>query len=154
MNLKNFYKDKKFWVRLSSIILLVFIAIILFLTGKQHQFLLDNNNYDENGKTYAALSLCEVQIDRRPSVEIPRRTRMESYALGQSHKITVQYNGKTVTEKFKVPVGITQFLINIPALVNGESQETWLTEFRSGAPQVVEEAFIEEEESTIDMGSF
>ena len=151
MKITSYLKNTYFWIRVSIVVLILIFAIVLFFVGKQHQFLLDNNTKEINGKTYSSLSLVEAQIDKNEVLELPRRTRLDTYATGQKHTLTVTYNknGSEVTKsvKFKVPVGEDITLISIPAFVSDVEDELWREEFI----QVVQASDTAEESATDDM---
>lgn len=131
--LQDYIKNRYLWIRIAIILFIIVLAIVLFLIGKQHQFLLDNNTKEANGTTYSALSIVEAQIDKNDILEIPRRTRLSTYATGQIHTLTVTYskNGEEITksERFRIPVRENIILISIPAFVNDASKEDWMEEF-------------------------
>lgn len=155
MSDRDFSMTTRLIVRLSLIVLIVLLAVVLSFTGKQHQFLLDNNTKESNGSTYSSLSIVEVSIDDQEPLEIPRRTRLNSYATGQRHTLTVTYseNGNEVIKsaKFKVPVGEEMTLISIPAFVKGADESIWKEEFVSTQKAVEESDASIEDDMSMDI---
>lgn len=154
MNIKNFYKNKYFWIRFSAILVLILLAVLLLLIGKQHQFIIDANAYENNGETFNAPSITSVKIDKRPALEIPRRTRLEIFSTGENHKIVVEYNGKTIKKKFSVPFSMNQVLISIPALIAGKDESEWLKPFISNTQLQVEEEKTEDNSEVLPEMTF
>ena len=155
MKILDYFKNIYFWVRVGIIALIIVLAVVLFFVGKQHQFLLDNNTKEVNGTTYSSLSIVEVQIDKDDPLEIPRRTRLNAYATGQGHTLTVTYqeNGEDVVKsvKFKVPVGEDITLLSIPAFVKGADESVWKEEFVSVVQASEETEDVVEDEMSMDI---
>ncbi len=155
MTIKDFYKNIYFWIRLGIVALVIVLAIVLFFTGKQHQFLLDNNTKEANGTTYSSINLVEAQIDDNDVLEIPRRTRLNSYATGQSHTLTVTWTSggaeQTKSVKFKVPVGEDITLISIPAFISDADESIWKEEFVSQVQTVEETEDIVQDDMAMDI---
>ncbi len=145
----TFFKTPSSYVKLGSVLAIIGLAIVLFFVGKEHQFLLDNNTIEINGKSYSSLNLVSAKIDNSDFIEIPRRTRMNNFQTGQSHKITLNYieNGqeKELVTKFKVPASEKNTLISLPALIAGADQSEWMSEFLSVQAPVPDEPAVEDD---------
>lgn len=147
-------KSPKTWIRVGLLALVIVLSVFLFFIGKEHQFLFDNNTKEINGKSYSALSMVEAQIDKKPSEELTRRMRLNTFATGQKHTLTVKYTDKSgnevvKSEKFKVPVSERITLISLPAFVQGE--EMWREEFLQAEAPVAEEPEASADDMSMDI---
>lgn len=151
ISIRNFYKNPNFWIRALLVVFVIALALFLAWIGKEHQILLDNNTKEVNGVTYSSLNLVEVQIDDNISLEIPRRTRLDSYVTGQSHTIDVKFSKggqeQNISIKFKIPFGENIVLLNIPALVSGADESVWKEKFIPKQIVVEEEAVVQDDMS-------
>lgn len=151
---KNTFSRRNMY-QIIAIILVAFLALIMFLIGKQHIILLDNKTVEVDGKTYSAFSIVEVKVDKRPFLELAARDRDKEEVMGQKHKITVRYMDKsyeehTIVKKFKVPLGHDMVLISVPALAGGADQAVWLEHYI--APTAVVAPIADPIESEDDFG--
>lgn len=147
--------------QLVAVILILVLAVVMFVIGRQHTILLDNKTIEHDGKSYPAFSIVEVKINKEDSIELAARDRDKADVMGQRHKITVTYTDKffeehEVVKKFKVPIGYDMVLISIPALVADLGQSIWLQQFippTAAVAPVVEELPVEDDLG-IDLGEF
>lgn len=147
--------------QLVAVILILVLAVVMFVIGRQHTILLDNKTIEHDGKSYPAFSIVEVKINKEDSIELAARDRDKADVMGQRHKITVTYTDKyfeehEVVKKFKVPIGYDMVLVSIPALVADLEQSIWLQQFippTAAVAPVVEELPVEDDLG-IDMGEF
>ncbi|MGP1418316.1 MAG: DUF6672 family protein [Sphaerochaetaceae bacterium] len=128
--------SKTFWYRTALIAVLVLLAVLMFVIGRQHSILIDNKAIEIDGAEHKAFSLCQVRIDGLEEKELARRDRIEVKVQGQRHKITLSYvdssnNDKTLEVRFRVPLGEDMVLISLPALAAGLEQGKWLSPFKS-----------------------
>ncbi|MGI6433067.1 MAG: DUF6672 family protein [Sphaerochaetaceae bacterium] len=120
--------------QVATILFLILLAALMFLIGKQHTLLLDNQTIELNQKSYQALSLVEVAVDKQPFLELAARDRDKALVKGQRHTITVRYTDKAfeehvITKKVKLSLFDDMLLISIPALVAQQEQEVWMQLF-------------------------
>lgn len=153
--------SRRHFFQLVAVILILVLAVVMFVIGRQHTVLLDNKTIEHDGKSYPAFSIVEVKINKEDSIELAARDRDKADVMGQRHKITVTYTDKffeehEVVKKFKVPIGYDMVLISIPALVADLGQSIWLQQFippTAAVAPVVEELPVEDDLG-IDMGEF
>ena len=85
----------------------------------------DNKDWGD----YKAYQFVEVQVDKQDSMELARRDRDVFTVVAQNHTIYIDAMGEEKTVKVHIPLMMKNVLINIPALMNGESQDKWMEEF-------------------------
>jgi len=132
--MKKIRFTRRNYVQLASVAVILLIAVLMFIIGRQHTVLLDNKTVEHEGKTYAAFSIVTVEVDREGELELAARDRDKAEVMGQRHKITVVYTDRsfeehTLVKKFKVPIGQDMVLLSIPALVGEADESVWLQPF-------------------------
>ena len=117
--------DKVFFIRVAAIVIVIIIAVVMFIIGKQHNLYFDNKDWGD----YKAYQYVEVKVDDQESMELARRDRDVFTVVAQGHTIYIDAMGEEKTVKVHIPLMMKNVLINIPALMNGESQDKWMEEF-------------------------
>ena len=152
--MRSFKFTRRHMFQLAGVLLLIIIAIIMFVVGKQHALLLDNKTIEDNGTTYPAFSIVEIQINREEALELASRDRDRVDVMGQRHKVKITYLDKfyeehVIEKRFHVTIGYGMVLISIPALAGDADQSVWLQEFipptAVAAPLPQEEQIVTEE---------
>jgi len=115
-------KNRRNFIRISLIVILIFISLLLFLFGKQHEVFVDNKTVEINGTQYLNIDKANIKIDDDEYIEVAKRKRKKLITVGPFHTITVQYTneeGKTIILEEKINLGFKgDVVINIPALIN------------------------------------
>lgn len=117
--------DRTFWIRVAAVIVVILVAIVMYVIGKQHNVYVDNKDQG----SYKAFSFCEVTIDSQESLQLAKRDRDVFTVVNQGHKFTVEANGESRTVKLNIPLQMKNVLINIPAFMAGAPQSEWMSEF-------------------------
>lgn len=159
--MKKLSFSRRHLFQLAAIVVMIALAVIMYIIGRQHTVLLDNKTIEHEGKSYPAFSIVEVEVNKEGKIELAARDRDKADVMGQRHKITVTYTDKffeehEVVKKFKVPIGYDMVLISIPALVADLGQSIWLQQFippTAAVAPIVEELPVEDDLG-IDMGEF
>lgn len=112
-------------IRIIAILLVVILAVVMFVIGKQHKIYFDNKDWGP----YKAYQFVEVSVDKQDSVELARRDRDVFTVVAQGHTIHIDAMGDEKDVKIHIPLFMRDVLINIPALMNGEGQDKWMEEF-------------------------
>lgn len=136
-------KRKCLVVRLIAIVLVIALAVLMFLIGRQHTILVDDKTIMlADGTEIKALSTVEVRIDKQEQMELAARDRDQYVVTGQRHTITVAYTDSqwdehTFSREFEVPIGLDMVIISIPTLVARQDAPAgeWLSEYET--PKVV-----------------
>lgn len=132
--MKKFQITRRFWIRIAAIAVVLLLAVLMFWLGKQHTILLDNKTLEVDGRSYKALSIVEVKVDKGEWLELAARDRDMAVVTDQGHRITVRYTDENYedvekTWKFSVPLGEDMMLLSIPALVGGADHDVWLSHY-------------------------
>ncbi|ADY14615.1 DUF6672 family protein [Sphaerochaeta globosa] len=128
--------NRKTWIRLACIVLILVFSVFLFFIGRMHTVLVDNKTVTVNGTEVKALQLVEVQLNKLDGLELAARDRDKFEVTGQTHKVTVIYTDSnweehTITRKFTVPLMQDMVMVLVPALVaNADAdQSVWLQNY-------------------------
>ncbi|MGN1189191.1 MAG: DUF6672 family protein [Candidatus Ornithospirochaeta sp.] len=123
--MKKIKFTKALCIRIIAILLVILLAVIMFIIGKQHKIYFDNKDWGP----YKAYQFVEVSVDKQDSVELARRDRDVFTVVAQGHTIYIDAMGDEKEVKIHIPLFMKDVLINIPALMNGEDQDKWMEEF-------------------------
>jgi hypothetical protein len=147
--------------QLAAVVVILVIAVVMFIIGRQHTILLDNKTIEHEGKSYAAFSIVTVEVNKEGELELAARDRDKAEVMGQRHKIRVVYTDNTFQEhelvhKFKVPIGQDMVLISIPALVAQLDEAIWLQDYFPPTAAVAPQAETPpaEDDLGLDLGTF
>ena len=123
--MKKFKLTRTLCIRVIAIFLVIVLAVVMFIIGKQHKIYFDNKDWGP----YKAYQFVEVSVDKQDSVELARRDRDVFTVVAQGHTIYIDAMGDEKEVKIHIPLFMRDVLINIPALMNGEDQDKWMEEF-------------------------
>ncbi len=131
---------RTFWIRFAAIAVVILIAVLMYIIGKQHNVYIDNKDMG----SYKAFSFCEVTMDKQETLQLAKRDRDVFTVVNQGHKFTVEANGQTKTVKLSIPLQMKNVLINIPAFMAGAPQSEWMSEFiiETVAPSAADETIV------------
>lgn len=128
--------NRKTWIRLGAIVVILIFSVFLFFIGRQHTVLVDNKTITVNGTEVKALQLVEVQINKLDALELAARDRDKFEVTGQTHEVAVVYTDSNweeheIKRKFKIPLMQDMVMILVPALVaNPEAEQgVWLENY-------------------------
>ena len=80
---------KTFYIRLVAILVVILVAILMYVIGKQHNIYIDNKDYG----SLKAFSYVEVSVDKQEPLVLAKRDRDVFTVVNQSHKFKVEANG-------------------------------------------------------------
>lgn len=111
-------------VKIGLIIFYVFIMVLMFLFGRSHTVLIDNNN-DPNG-IYKAIDGCTISFNGEKPIEMFKGDRDKIMLRGQSHHVKVSFfNGQEdITGIITIPLFEDAVLVSIPAFAAGKNPVT------------------------------
>lgn len=116
--------------------IIVGICIACFILGRGHTVYFDNKNTDD-GK-YKAYDSIKVYVDGSDKgTSIGARERISADNIGQKMTITVEYRQKSNSKKesqeltIVIPYSMDGVIVNLPAALEGASEEEYLSEFVS-----------------------
>ena len=116
---------KTFYIRLVAILVVILVAILMYVIGKQHNIYIDNKDYG----SLMAFSYVEVSVDKQEPLGLAKRDRDVFTVVNQSHKFKVEANGEEKEIKLKLPLNMKNVIINLPAFMAGLDQSEWMQEF-------------------------
>jgi len=127
--------NKRFYIRVTAMGLIILFAILMAFLGKQHTILIDNKNIEINGVELKALQIVEFQVDKQPALELAKRDRLQTFVQGQTHTFIITYADENWEEfvlekKLKVPFSEDMLIFSIPAFINDiEDVDNYLKPF-------------------------
>ncbi len=120
--------------RIIALIGIFILAIVLFIIGKGHTLLLDNQDVTIDGKTYEATHAIRVVINDQKAILVKagKRKKAKVPVAGPWHRITVEIldEDKNVLQTLekKITLGLDDMLLlHLPALISDASQ--WIQPF-------------------------
>ena len=130
--------------RLGTVLVLVAIAACMMVIGRGHTMYFDNKKLEYEGGEVDAVRRINVFVDGEQVAKLSAKERGMATFTGQ----TLKFNIEVVREKgadpelydysVKVPYGEDGLVINLPALIEGLPQETYMTVFVPAARLALE----------------
>ena len=142
--------------RIAALAIILAIAAAMFVVGRGHTIYFDNKTLEYNGQEYKAFHKVKVIVDGKEAAKLSERDRGMADIMGQTLSMTLEItdekNGTTHSNKVSmgVPYNMDGIIINIPALMAGQPEDAYLSEFVIVAPEETEEEEINTDE--FDMG--
>lgn len=144
-------KMRKLLIRAGVLLLCLALAAVMMVIGRGHTVYLDNKTIEYNGQEYKAFYRVEVSTKMMDkSAKLDARDRGVSKWIGQSFHmdltITDQKDSqpRSLSVDLKLPYGVDNPIINLPALLAGLPQDAWMDEFIPAPPS--------EEPEDVDLG--
>ena len=142
--------------RIAALAIILAIAAAMFVVGRGHTIYFDNKTLEYNGHEYKAFHKVKVIVDGKEAAKLSERDRGMADIMGQTLSMTLEItdekNGTPHSHKVSmgVPYNMDGIIINIPALMAGQPEDAYLSEFVIVAPEETEEEEINTDE--FDMG--
>ena len=142
--------------RIAALAIILVIAAAMFVVGRGHTIYFDNKTLEYNGQEYKAYHKVKVIVDGKEAAKLSERDRGMADIMGQTLSMTLEItdekNGTPHSHKVSmgVPYNMDGIIINIPALMAGQPEDAYLSEFVIVAPEETEEEEINTDE--FDMG--
>lgn len=159
--MKRIVLSRRNLFQLAALSVIILLAVVMFIIGRQHTILLDNKTIEHDGKTYTAFPIVEVEVDTDGEIELAARDRDKAEVMGQHHKLTVTYTDKffeehQVVKRFKVPIGFDMVLVSIPALVGELDESVWMQHYIPPTAAVAPQAEVIPvvDDLGVDLGTF
>ena len=140
--------------RIVSLLIVLIIAAAMFVIGRGHTVYFDNKTIEYKGQEYKAYHKVKVIVDGKEVAKLSERDRGMADIMGQTLTMTLEItdekDGTPHSHKVTlgVPYNMDGVILNIPALMAGQPEEAYLSEFVITAPAVEEEV----ETDDMDMG--
>ncbi|MCQ2437618.1 MAG: hypothetical protein MJ099_04415 [Clostridia bacterium] len=143
-------KTKKFnariWAcRIGAVLLLLAIAAVMLVIGRGHTVYFDNKTLETESGTYEAIRKITVNVGGERVAKLGAKERGMATTIGQSitFELVIQRekNGdeETVEYTLKLPYSMDGIIVNLPALLEGQPEEVYLSEFIPAPEPVTEE---------------
>ena len=142
--------------RIAALAIVLVIAAAMFVIGRGHTIYFDNKTLEYNGQEYKAYHKVKVIVDGKEVAKLSERDRGMADIMGQTLTMTLEItdekDGTPHSHKVSmgVPYNMDGIIINIPALMAGQPEEAYMSEFGIVAPEEDEEEEINTDE--FDMG--
>lgn len=142
--------------RIAALAIVLVIAAAMFVVGRGHTIYFDNKTLEYNGQEYKAYHKVKVIVDGKEVAKLSERDRGMADIMGQTLTMTLEItdekDGTPHSHKVSmgVPYNMDGIIINIPALMAGQPEEAYMSEFVIVAPEEDEEEEINTDE--FDMG--
>ena len=124
---------KSMLYKILTVVAILILAAVMMIIGRGHTIYLDNKAYD--AQSYPAYYRTDIEVKNNEVQKLSARERGSATFMGQSVKVTVTYmetknsQKQTETFKIKVPYGWDGIIINLPALLHGESKSAYMSQF-------------------------
>lgn len=132
---------RKLLIRLAVLALCIALAATMMVIGRGHTVYLDNKTVEYNGAEYKAFSHVDVFVKGADKlIKLDARDRGMAKWIGQNFQmqltVTDEKGGqpRSLSVNLKLPYGMDNPIINLPALLNGLGQDAWLDEFIPAPP--------------------
>lgn len=142
--------------RVAALAIVLVIAAAMFVIGRGHTIYFDNKTLEYNGQEYKAYHKVKVIVDGKEVAKLSERDRGMADIMGQTLTMTLEItdekDGTPHSHKVSmgVPYNMDGIIINLPALMAGQPEEAYMSEFVIVAPEEDEEEEINTDE--FDMG--
>ena len=142
--------------RIAALAIVLVIAAAMFVVGRGHTIYFDNKTLEYNGQEYKAYHKVKVIVDGKEVAKLSERDRGMADIMGQTLTMTLEITDEKdgTPHSHKVSMGVLYnmdgIIINIPALMAGQPEEAYMSEFVIVAPEEDEEEEINTDE--FDMG--
>ncbi len=129
-------KVKKLLFRVGAVVIVLAVAAVMMVIGRGHTVYFDNKTLEYNGTEYKAYYKVEVSVkgEDKP-LKLMARDRDIATWIGQNFHmdlVVTEKEGdtpKSLSVDLKLPYGMDNPIINLPALLAGQPKEAWLDEF-------------------------
>jgi hypothetical protein len=142
--------------RIAALAIVLVIAAAMFVVGRGHTIYFDNKTLEYNGQEYKAYHKVKVIVDGKEVAKLSERDRGMADIMGQTLTMTLEITDEKndTPHSHKVSMGIPYnmdgIIINLPALMAGQPEEAYMSEFVIVTPEENEEEEINTDE--FDMG--
>ena len=105
-------------VKIGLIIAYLFIMALMFLLGRSHTVLIDNNSIPGG---VSAVDGCTISFGGDKPIEMFKGDRDKIMLRGQTHRVTVSFfdGREDVTGTISIPLFEDAVLVSIPAFISG-----------------------------------
>lgn len=126
--------------RIAALAIVLVIAAAMFVVGRGHTIYFDNKTLEYNGQEYKAFHKVKVIVDGKEVAKLSERDRGMADIMGQTLSMTLEItdekNGTPHSHKVSmgIPYNMDGIIINLPALMAGQPEKAYMSEFVITAP--------------------
>ncbi len=137
---------RKIHFRGGSVLLLIIIAGVMLFVGRGHTVYFDNKNLEYEGTKYEAIRRINVFVDGEQVARLSKKERGMATCMGQGFRFEIDVIREKDAEpehyafELSLPYGTDGIIVNLPGILAGLPQETWMSEFIPAPEPVSEEA--------------
>lgn len=134
-------EKRKLIFRVGALLLVLFIAAAMMVTGRGHTVYFDNKTIEYNGQSCEAYQKVEVFVKDERVAKLSKRDRGMVETMGQKFSMTLNVTEnkgdepETYTVSLTLPYNMDGILINLPALLNGLPADAYLSELEIVVPE-------------------
>ena len=121
--------------RAVAIVLILFLAVIMFIIGRGHTIYFDNKSAEYEGKNYNAYYKVTVIKDKEKVAKLAEDERGMTDLMGQTLSMTLEITDEKGQEphshkvSMPIPYGTDGIVINVPELMAGLPSQAYMSEF-------------------------
>lgn len=122
-------------IRIVAVLLLVALAALMMAIGRGHTVYFDNVTLENGSETYSAFHKVVVSVKGEKIAKLGKRERGMTTCIGDKLKVefavteTKGAEEVTYVMDVKLPHDVDGIVVNMPALLAGQPQEVWFSEF-------------------------
>lgn len=134
-------EKRKLIFRVGALLIVLLIAAAMMVIGRGHTVYFDNKTLEYEGQSYEAYHKVEVFVKGEKAAKLGKRDRGMVETMGQKFSMTLNVTEnkgdepETYTVSLNLPYSMDGILINIPALLNGLTQDAFLSELEIAVPE-------------------
>ena len=128
-------KTRRILARVIAIAIIIGIAVWMFIIGRGHTIYFDNKALEADGQTYEPFYKIEVFVKDQSVAKLSEGDRGMVSVMGQNFDMVLHITPKKDAKKvgsavsMKLPYNMDGIILNLPALLNGASEDVYLDEF-------------------------
>ena len=126
--------------RAVALAIVLAVAAAMFVIGRGHTIYFDNKTCEYNGQSVEAFYKVNVTVGGEKVAKLSARDRGMADIMGQTLTMTLEItdekNGTPHSHKVSmgIPYNMDGIIINLPALMAGQPEEAYMSEFVITAP--------------------
>ena len=139
-------QKRKLLFRTAALLSVLLLSAAMMVIGRGHTVYFDNKTMEYNGQTLEAFHRVDVYVNGERAARLGKRDRGMAETMGQKFQMTLEVTeekGKepdTYNVTLNLPYDMDGILINIPALLNGLTEDAFLSELEIAVPEETEES--------------
>ena len=147
-------------VMVTTIVLLIAIAVCMMIIGRGHTIYFDNKTLEYEGTKYEAVRRINVNVNGEQVAKLSKKERGMATFTGQKFSFDIEIirekNGPSEMRTFNIEVPYTMdgIVVNLIGMIEGLPQDAWMSEFVPVATEETEEEPAEGDEFDTGLEDF